>query len=283
MTSKADSITMQPKNYNDYKDKLRFPYAVQEKLNGMKGIAKWEDGSVVIRFRSNHVVTTVPHINDELEFILYDGATVEGELYSEELTFNELSSLIKTTSKKLDTSKVHFHLFDATAVPCAYTAITGFPERNSYLYSMYNDYNCEFIHVVPYMVVHKQKNLDNYYDNIVLNEGGEGIVMHELDAIHTMGKVSTCLKRKPVKSDEFEIVGWTEGKGSLLGCIGAFKCVTKDGKEFKAKLAAPQQTLKELYEDSVGLIGNKLTVNYYDITPRGVPLNPVGKEIRYDI
>jgi len=228
MTSKANSITMQPKNYDDYKDKLLYPCIAMEKLNGMKCIARWEDGDVVLRFRSNKIISTLPHINLALEYSLPDDAIVEGELYSGDLHFNELSSLIKTTSKKLDTSIVHLHLFDTQCTG-------GFEFRHKKLVDMYMQWESPSLHVVLYKVMDTHKDLTDYYTEVVCL-GGEGVIIHNRMAQHTMGKVSTCLKLKPVHSAEFEIVGWVEGKGGLLGCIGAFQCVTKDGEVFKAKL-----------------------------------------------
>ncbi len=266
MTSKANSITMQPKNYLEHCHKLKYPCAVQEKLNGMRCLAQWVNGSVMLRFRSNDIITTLPHLNTAIEAVLPDDAVLDGELYNPLLSFGSLSSLIRATVNRKATSEVQLHVFDLVSVD-------NFIKRHKELTSIIHEDISGLLKTVPYLNVSSQADINHCYHRTI-KEGGEGIVIRETSIPYIFGKTDKCLKYKPTHEGEFEIIGVNEGKGKLLGHVGAFVCKTSDNEVFKVKPSGPQRVLKELLKEQEDLVGNILTVKYYDITERGGSSQP---------
>ena len=91
------------------------------------------------------------------------------------------------------------------------------------------------------------------------------------------------LKLKMFKDEEFKIVGITEGRGRLARHVGAFICETKDGQKFRVKLEGSQGFLRECFKKHSLWKGKNMQVLYQDLTDRGVPRFPVGKQIREDL
>lgn len=256
-----------------------FPALVQPKLDGMRCTAVVEHGSCILYTRSQKVITTLPHLNDEIEEICRNkgiiSVVLDGELYNHEDkdNFNKLMSLIKRDNPHEDCAHIQYHIYDVVDTTKDYFSRTEvlnlFAEMGEHLIS------------VPTHRVMNREELDKFF-HAFLELGYEG-AMYRNPAMEYEGKRSTgLLKVKVMQDAEFEIIGVNEGKGKLEGHAGAFVCVTPDGNEFKAKLKGELESLKEYFNNFDAYKGSKLTVQYQGLTPDGIPRFPVGLRIRGD-
>jgi DNA ligase-1 len=116
-----------------------------------------------------------------------------------------------------------------------------------------------------------------------LARGYEGLMLRNMDGKYDIGHRSYDLQKLKLFHDsEFEIVGCVEGKGSDSGAI-IYVCRAKGG-EFTVR---PKQTLierqrlwEDLCEGSYDPVGQMLTVEYFELTAKGMPRFPKGKGIR---
>jgi DNA ligase-1 len=87
------------------------------------------------------------------------------------------------------------------------------------------------------------------------------------------------LKLKDFETEEFEITGFTDGKGKEEGLI-IYILKTKKGKQFLARPEGTEEERAELFKNGTKLIGKMVTVKFMEITPDGVPRMPVALGIR---
>lgn len=132
----------------------------------------------------------------------------------------------------------------------------------------------------------------------VLDNGGEGVIIRQPDAVWTPKRVSALLKHKPFDDDEGKVVGFTSGrktdKGSKhLGKIGALildykgkrlelSGLTDEEREFANEDMGEHATLfpgvdmPPSFQGKHFRVGDKVTFIYRELTDDGIP-----KEARY--
>jgi DNA ligase-1 len=135
------------------------------------------------------------------------------------------------------------------------------------------------IKLVETVVVNDEVELDAAYERFKA-EGYEGAMVRNLNSPYEYKRSNHLQKMKEFQDAEFKIIGVEEGRGKLQGHAGAFVCATKNGAEFKAKMAGETSKLKEYWDNQEGCIGKKLTVKFQGLTSGDVPRFPVGKAIR---
>jgi DNA ligase-1 len=67
---------------------------------------------------------------------------------------------------------------------------------------------------------------------VVIQAGGEGLMLHRADAPNLSGRSSVLLKLKPVHEDEAMVIGHTPGQGPLQGQMGALQVRNAEGRVF---------------------------------------------------
>ena len=127
-----------------------------------------------------------------------------------------------------------------------------------------------------------------------LEQGYEGVMIRTAASVYEFGKRSTSLlKYKRFVDKEFRIVDVIEGEGRLKGCVGAVVCElnvpaalrrTATKHLFKVSLSVPDAEKRRLWNaagsSSCSLVGSMLTVQFQQLSPKGVPRFGVGKSIR---
>jgi len=88
---------MLAKNYDDYKDDLKYPVYSQPKLDGIRCVVK-KDG---MWSRNGKPIVSAPHVLVALKdfFVKFPNAILDGELYADKFAndFNAICSLVKKT------------------------------------------------------------------------------------------------------------------------------------------------------------------------------------------
>ena len=113
-----------------------------------------------------------------------------------------------------------------------------------------------------------------------LEQGYEGAIIRECTSIYDQGNRSNYLvKYKKFQDEEFEIVGYKEGKGKDTGTI-ILRCINVNGIEFDCDLEGTFEYRKSLLSQGDTFIGKKLTIKFQEYTDDMIPRFPTGVNIR---
>lgn len=266
------------KIYPHFAKHLNFPVYVQPKLDGVRCIAILKDGKCTLWSRTRKRINSVPHIVAAVE--RYFGGrgdlTLDGELYSHELKddFEELISIIRKDEPALGHEKIEYHVYDLPSWPATFAL------RSRELRGRFHADGA----LLPLILVDTQTAPDDaaikFEHEVNLGVGYEGSMIRN-DGPYEGGKRSMHLQKLKIEiDDEFKIIGAEEGRGKDAGTVGAFVLVTKDGKEFRARLKATYARRGELFRRPELWTGKRMTITYQNLTSDGIPRFPRGKAIR---
>jgi DNA ligase-1 len=263
---------MLAKSYADQGEKILFPCAVQPKLDGIRCVAIGSS----LWTRTRKPIRSVPHIAYAVDNVGDPSTILDGELYNHEFK-NDFEKITTIVGQKKDVDPNHelcqYHVYD---MPMD----APFAERIKTLQALCKKLGKKSpIKLVETVVVNDEVELDAAYERFKA-EGYEGAMVRNLNSPYEYKRSNHLQKMKEFQDAEFKIIGVEEGRGKLQGHAGAFVCATKNGAEFKAKMAGETSKLKEYWDNQEGCIGKKLTVKFQGLTSGDVPRFPVGKAIR---
>lgn len=288
-TKVFDRSLIRPMLLHEFQNKksgVIYPAYTQPKLDGVRMLCNFCEDTQKFRFfsRTGKEFYNLDHLSEALcnsgEILKRKSVFLDGEAYSDQITFNEIVGRVRkklfpeVDEKVLGKQEViNFCVFDTFDLE---SPEEPFKERYSRL--------CDLqlrkpIIRVKCKVIKSEKDLydrHKYY----LETGNEGTVIRNFKGIYTLGKRSAdSLKLKDFKTEEFKIVGFTEGKGRDDGAI-IYKLVTKEGKEFSARPEGSIEDRKESFKKGKSLLGKYLTVKFFEYTEDKVPRHPVGIAVR---
>lgn len=274
-------LPMLAKSYSDDGDKIVFPAAAQPKLDGHRCIAVIDDaGEATLWSRTRKRITSMPHIERDLEKLGWVGVVLDGELYNHDYRdhFEDLTSLIRPEEPKPGHEVVQYHIYDVV------DADAGYGER----WHMLQDRTSWPTSLVPVetLCVDDEDELMAAFEHF-LAEGYEGAMVRNL-----LGKYKSSSSRsndlqkiKEFKDAEFLVVGVEEGRGKLAG-HAIFVCVIvvdDEPQKFRAKMKGETANLKQFWENPKLATDRMLTVKYQGLTKYGVPRFPVALRFREDL
>lgn len=252
---------MLAKNYDDYKDDLKYPVYSQPKLDGIRCIVK-KDG---MWSRNGKVIVSAPHVLVALKgfFDRFPDAILDGELYADKFAndFNAICSLVKKTKptqKDLEDSanSIQYWVYD-WIVP------KTFSDRNSDITAYVINNNV--VRRVPTHLVDTITHLNELYEKYI-DEGYEG-QMVRTDGPYENKRSKHLLKRKEFQDSEFKIIDIVEGVGNKSGMAGYMIFKNHKGIEFHSNIKGNREYLKELLNNKTSYIGKNATVKYFNLTP----------------
>lgn len=232
---------------------------VQPKLDGIRASSQ----NNTLTSRNGKVFVSCPHLHQE-------GALLDGELYNHDLKhdFNKLSSLIKKTKPTEEDlieseTKIQHWLYDMPGKGV-------FAERYANLRNWFkmNPDKGKYFKLVPTERVYSMQeimNVHEYFKSI----GFEGTMIRMNNAPYENKRTKQLLKYKDFKDEEFEIIGYIQGKGNRTGTIGKF--IMKHDKDeranFESNVKGDFAYLTYLWEHRDEFVGKKATVKYFNRTP----------------
>lgn len=254
---------------------IPYPVFVQPKLDGVRClmICSVTDTTCNVRFlsRSGKDYSTVNHIIDNTTFPR-GNYIVDGELYSDELTFQEIIQAVKKQCS--NSSKIKFNAYD----------LVNENEQDHRLVSLeflISTLNSPYITLVPTVTANNKEEVEALQSNY-LNEGYEGAMIRFTNAMYEAGARSrSLLKVKTFDDTEFTFHGFNVGQREedLIAV-----CKTEAGDEFRAKLVGTVAEKEELRKKEMEYLGKQLTVKHFGWTDSVNPLPrfPVAKAFRED-
>ena len=257
--------------------KAQYPGFVQPKLNGIRAtlqVSRMTPGTCILLSRRGKPF--------KLQHILQAGASLppgtilDGELFGEGLSFQEICSLVK--KPRPESKKIALWIFDIPVWGSAF----GLPFETRYhqLLQLRRDMkDCSAFGWVRTQRVFDEAEVLMAYRK-ALAKGHEGLIFRNAKGVYTWGYPTYDIMRlKPTFDAEFEIVGFDEGRGRDRGCV-VWICKTTDGTQFRVRPRGTVGERRAWFQQAPTLVGRKLKVEFKGYSDRGVPRHPVGVGIR---
>ena len=273
--------TYEPLSSKNKKNDIVFPCYVQPKLDGLRCICYMNCGKVMAQSRTGAYFETVEHICAELRPILLQnpGLTLDGELYTSDMPFEELAGLIKR-KKASDTNVnrqrmqlVKYHIYDVV--------VDGdYSERHDRIVQVMDGPtpNCH-LEVVHTQLIHNANEFKQAFGEYVA-AGYEGIMLRNAHGPYRQNYRSHDLQKyKEFVESEYPIVGFKEADGRDKGTV-VWVCATDECRQFSVRPRGTQEQRRQWFQDGPQYVGKLLTVIYQELSELNVPRFPVGKAIR---
>jgi DNA ligase-1 len=269
------------KIYPTFAKKLKWPVIVQPKLDGSRLIAVIENGKCSLWSRTCRPINSLPHIQQAIEQqlgYLGDGEYIfDGEAYSmseaQQNGFEGLMSLIRSAEPVPGHEAIEYWIYDLPSSDLQQDKRDSL--RLEILKNATGPIKC-----VPSIICADHEAVMKAFERF-LELGFEGAMVRSADGIYEQGKRSYFLQKlKSFTEDEFLIIDAEEGRGKDIGTVGAFVCVDKNGKQFKARLKASYDRRRELFQCPEQWNNKHLTIAYQNLSFDGIPRFPIGRAIR---
>jgi len=274
---------MLAKHLDDYIEKIDFKRGVlvQNKYNGVRCVARLENGEVVLRSRKGELWISVPHINWDLKsfFNEYPNAILDGELYNYDLRFklNELVKLVRKTKSssitpdllKKSEEMVRFYVYDGYDNSWdQYSSETFYTIRKTWIDSIVPKYS-KYYRKVKSDLVHSMKEVDRIYESYLADDE-EGAIVRLTDSPYEHKRSKYLLKYKPEDDAECVILKLIEGTGNWSGTAKT-ATVTWNGETFDATFKGTYEQGVERMNNPKDWEGKTVTFLYTGLSGKGIP------------
>ncbi len=260
--------------YKDHGHKIKFPCYGSLKLDGIRALAKKENGKVKLFSRLNKEFLVLDHIVEKLTPIMKDGDIWDGELYNHDIDFQEIISAVKRDEKKESTELIQYWVYDKISNK-------DFQIRFSEL-GQSIPLSCSIIKIVHNIICDEDELVGHHNDFV--NRGFEGMMIRNLKGPYKInGRSKDLQKYKAFTDEEFKIIGVKKVKTEGM-C--SFICETKIGATFDCMPKGSGVVRRKYFTDwNSGKIkkGDLLTVEFFGWTTTesgSVPRFPTGKGVR---
>jgi DNA ligase-1 len=277
------------KGFEEYRDEVVYPIAVEDKLNGIRCIFT-KRGAFS---RKGEEFFCLDHLKKKLEKFFSENpdAVLDGELFNPKYK-NELSkiaSLVSVNRKQKDVTQqdlrdaeeiVQYHIYDGFGFG-KITQQTPYIERKKGLFlyiGVYTEYEC--IRTVNYTIVKNYQDITDLMKKVVL-ENREGLMIKTLNAPYVNKRTKDMLKLKVFIDEEFEALHFLEGTGNWSGKVKKVVCklnkpATNGKTTFESNIRGSMQELKKLWDEKEQHEnkGKGITVTFQEYSVYGIPLIP---------
>lgn len=286
---------MLAKPFKDGEKHLQFPLYIQPKLDGVRCLMylqKKNGGvkNVVAYTRAKKPFPSVeylkkiayPYLNALYDEEKNQSIYFDGELYKHGKKLQDISGDSRneaTDTSASNTNRNEYHIYD-----CFYPKELDTPFKDRYtqleaFYEALDDSDAKVLRRVPTYLVKNMTEASRKYTQFT-KMGYEGAMLRNAEGKY-LSSASTrsndLVKMKPKFTDEFEVVGYTEGsKGKDQGAI-IWICQVDDQQFNVTPKDISYADRYKLYQDAVEnfddkYLGRMLTVEYEDLSTAGVPL-----------
>jgi len=248
---------------------------VQPKLDGNRCLIKVEDGVATMYSRSGDIMPVqLQHILKDIiaSSDLDDGNFIlDGELYSDRISFNKLNGLIKretVTSEDIEERKnIKYHLYDVMLDD-------GYEIRSEFIDKFASD---NIILIKSWIVIATDENIKFYLEKF-LSEGYEGLMIRQLGMPYEHKRTWQLCKVKVFEDEEFKLVGFEEDKRG--GFVGAFVMQQGDTTFNAGASGQSEEDRVYMWNHKDEFIGKMATVCFFGRSEYGVPRFPKFKGMK---
>jgi ATP-dependent DNA ligase len=279
--------------YEHGKTKLNYPVGCTVKLDGIRCLIRHENDKVIYRSRNNKEYNHLAVFDEcmaKFFELLPPSIELDGEMYSDELTFNDISSVFrkeKNTDNKQMLKYIRYYIFDCNLEK-------PYEDRWSMLVNAYQKlceiYDGEVLIVVVNTFWAKNDNELLSFHRHARSKGYEGTMIRKLyisdktpkgytSSLYLSGRKNNILKLKDIEEEEGIVLGVEEGKGREKG-LALIRVKDPRGNEFSVRPSATFEQRKIWFDEPESIVGKKITYQFQNLSEFGVPRFPVGKDIR---
>ncbi len=267
----AVPLPMLAHDYNKRGKSITFPCFLQPKLDGVRCVAVQGRG---LFSRNGKAFPHLQHIRAEVD-AMPTGTVLDGELYSDTLSFQEIVGLVKkqklTAADQAKMPTIHLAVYDL---------IVDGPtnaERNTQLATLLTGKS--HLRSVETRECVRQEDVGAVHNEWV-SAGYEGVMLRNKAAKYRVGVRSVDLQKyKEFEDAEYRVVGFKEGDGLEKGCV-VWVCETAKGQPFAVRPRGTHEERAALFLEGGKYVGKSLCVRYQELTTDGIPRFPVGIAFR---
>ncbi len=269
--------------------KITFPAFVQRKYDGIRCLAYMKDGKVVLESRTGEPFEKFDLLRVQIETLfskmsteMRDGFYWDGELYTNDIPFNEISGLVRMTVKHAKpadiekANKIHYYIYDCININ---HLEMNCKERYAFMdtyFKFFKKGDITMVHRVETEVAEQPADVKSKHDAYV-SDGYEGIMIRDMSGAYEVDKRSKYLQKyKEFNENEFKIIGFHEENGGLV----IWDVILPNGKTCACAPNASDAQRKEMFKNGDKYIGKMLTVYYFGEDADGRLRFPRGKAIR---
>lgn len=196
---------------------------------------------------------------------------MDGELWVGHGEFEAASATIRQQpANEAAWRRVHYMVFDLPAHPGPFT------ERLVVLKRMLATLKVPWVQPVPQNKVANEAMLNAQLDRMI-QQGGEGLVLHRAASFYHAGRNDDLLKLKPFDDAEGTVIAHLPGKRKYIGMLGALLVETPNGIRFR--LGSGSKDEQRRHPPPVGSL---VTYRYRGINVSGKPRFATFMRVRED-
>jgi ATP-dependent DNA ligase len=255
---------MLSENYKKFKNNLKFPAFAQLKIDGNRAIFKNNN----FYSKSGKIINNTFHLTNELINCPFK---LDGELYSFNLTFNELNGLCKLKQSVVNSKKTEKYL-----VFIVFDIITNesYKERFLKLQNYINNNSFKYIHLITSTIVESHHTIEELInsDLFIYNttQKAEGLVLKNFDSYYTYTRSKNILKYKLKDDDEFKIISCAPSTKNYT----IFTLLTTDS---KYTFNAVAYFLPFNSSEMTSFHGKYATISFQNLDELSIPRFPICK------
>jgi len=295
--------------YSDFRDRVKGPYIVTEKFDGIRRLLIKENGNVALYSRSGILDEGCSEIEEEAKYLpdnfVYDGECLAKGEFPDSIALRQMTNSIM--AHKGNKTGVSFNIFDM--VPIAefkagkskYAAII----RKTLLGAIFKDrsiqhlclefeeqiaqygINYEFQHIKPVEILGLVETEEEVMELTapIWRRKFEGTMLNTPTGFYEIKRTKELLKVKNKESYDLPIVDFIEGTGKYAGMLGAF-VVEYKGNRLGVGSGLTDSERQTYWENKDKLLGMKIEIDTFGESKDrtgNVSLNcPIYKGVRYD-
>ncbi len=245
-------------------------YLAQPKLNGIRAI--WNPASGELLTRNGNTIKSADHIVDQIKGWNLDGFALDGELYTNRISFQELNGLCRRQSTSEETMILEYHVFDM--------AVDGV-DLEDRMALVNNIGETSHIKKVGFDSPENHDEIRALYKTY-LGQGYEGIILRKKGSYYSHGRTSDLLKIKPVLDMEAQLIGFAPAKeddSKNKDTFGSLILRLSNGVGFYCG-GISDTARQELWDKKP--LGAMVNFKYGAMSDNGTPVFPRYSYIRWD-
>ncbi len=234
-------------------------YWVSEKLDGVR--ARWDGSNLVstggYRFAAPSWFTGG-----------FPPESLDGELWIGRGQYEEVSAVVRKMTSHDGWKQVRLMVFDLPQHKGKFT------QRLQSMQQLVEQSASPYLAVINQYRVADNGGLMQRLQSVI-DDGGEGLMLHRATALYRHGRSDDLLKLKRFSDAEATVIGYRPGKGKFAGMTGSLKLRNDDGVVF---FVGSGFTIQQRADPPP--ISSRITYRYQGFTKNGVPRFAVFLRVR---
>lgn len=267
--------------------KLKYPLELQPKLDGFRSIYK-PDQEAIFLGRSGLPIENIQLKEAFKALYGVQDYILDGELYSHELGFDEIASILNSEDKVVPTS-LKYVVYDC--VP-----LKDWENRSC---KLSYDFRLNTLRQLVQSDIGDRKRITDIVSDTVnssgeavelykkyLTDGYEGVMLKNPLGYYKWKRTTVnsgeMLKVKPFTTIDVKITGVYEGEGKFEGTLGGITIATDSGISVSIGTGFSDNIRKEIWTNQSKYISKMVEISYFEETEDGSLRFPVFKRFRPD-